>query len=104
MTGRLELFQDEDQLFGLVAHSVYMVKFEQPLNAEFPTDVTLFGITIFIKPLQPEDAKAPIFITPYGITLFLHPKINVLSAICIRQFPSLRYTGFPLSTIILAKL
>ena len=32
-------------------------------NAELPMDVTLFGISIDVKPEQPENAELPIFVT-----------------------------------------
>jgi hypothetical protein len=44
-------------------------KEEQPLNADFPIEVTLSGITIDFKDEQPLNAYSPIEVTPSGMTM-----------------------------------
>jgi hypothetical protein len=48
---------------------VILVKPLQPLNAEEPMLVTLFGISILVKPLQPLNAEEPILVPPVITTV-----------------------------------
>ena len=41
-----------------------LLRFVHPLNAWFPTLVTLAGIVILVKPLQLLNAFAPMLVTP----------------------------------------
>ena len=53
-----------------------LVKFMQPLNAESPILVTLFGISILVKPVHPLNAKAPIILTLsdiFKLVKLVHP-------------------------------
>ena len=63
----------------------------QSENALAPMLVTLSGIVIDVRPVQSENAEEPMLVTlpSAGITLVLQPKISVLLAVSIRQFPVL---------------
>ena len=48
---------------------VIFVRLIQPLNAESPILVTLFGISMLVSPLHPLNATAPILVTLFGISM-----------------------------------
>ena len=52
---------------------VMLVKPVQPLNAESPIVVTLFGNEIFAKLVQLLNAELPIVVTLFGIVIFVKP-------------------------------
>ena len=45
--------------------------------------LTPFGNVSSVKPLQPLKAESPMLVTLFGMTLFLHPTINVLVPVSI---------------------
>ena len=67
--------------------------------------MTELGISIEVKPLQKEKAEFPIEMTEFGIYEFLHPVCNVFVAVSIMalQLSLESYFVFPLSTVILSK-
>ena len=74
-------------LLGIVT----LVRLVQSRKADSPMLFTLFGIVTLVRLVQSRKAPSPMLVTlpSVGITLVLQPKISVLVAVSIKQFPAL---------------
>ena len=57
----------------MIALKFSVVKLLQPKNAEFPIEVTLFGMVTEVKPLQPSNALLPMEVTLLGMVIEVKP-------------------------------
>ena len=89
-------------LFGISIE----VKPEQPAKAAKPIVVILLGISIEVMPVVPSKAAYPIAVTELGISVFLHAVMIVLLFVLMiaLQLSRESYTGLSLATIIDVKL
>ena len=62
-----------EALGGVAFFEITSVKEVQPSNAPPPILVTLWGISILVRPLQPRNAELSIFFTLLGISMLERP-------------------------------
>ena len=68
-----------------------LLRLAHSINAPYPIEVMLFGITMLVRFEQLEKAYSPIEVTlpSSGITLAPQPATSIFDAVSIIQFPAL---------------
>ena len=73
---RLENASNPDMEIGVSHSTLTSVRELQLLKAKYPIEVTLFGISIEVKPEQSAKASAPMLVTYYVISVSFLNSLN----------------------------